>query len=144
MTDRLVLVGCVKGKKTGRWPAKDLYSSTLFAGRRKYAERTGQPRYILGAKYGLVHPDEPIECYEASLKDMNALSRRQWSQQVLCQLDRVVPQLKGCLVELHAGKEYRQFGLHEGLARRGADVETPTEHLGLGQQLAWYQRENKP
>jgi len=136
--NQLILVGCVKGKRPGSWPARELYQSTLFAGRRRYAERKRCPWFILSAKYGFVHPDQKISWYEATLKSMSAAARREWSEQVLQQIDAAIGKMQDTVVEVHAGKEYRDFGLVDGLKRRGAKVELPVAHLGLGQQLAWY------
>jgi hypothetical protein len=47
--DRIILVGCVKTKQDRAAAAKDLYVSTLWRGRRSYAERTRQPWFILSA-----------------------------------------------------------------------------------------------
>lgn len=134
----LVLLGCVKTKKTGRHRAKDLYDSTLFIGRRAHAEATGRPWYILSAKYGLVGPDQEIDGYELALTDLSTQQRRSWSAEVLTHLQRLVGKLTGKYVEIHAGAEYRESGLVTGLREGGAVVNVPLEHLTLGQQLKWY------
>src|SRR5438093_12106 len=54
----VILLGCVKTKRDGWHRAKDLYVSTLFDGRRRYAEQSGRPWFILSAKLGLVKPDD--------------------------------------------------------------------------------------
>jgi hypothetical protein len=55
-TGELVLVGCVKTKALEASPARDLYLSPLFERRRRYAELSGQPWYILSAEHGLLDP----------------------------------------------------------------------------------------
>ena len=40
--------------------------------------------------------------------------------------------------EIHAGAEYREFGLTAGLLARGCLIENPTEGLRLGEQLQFY------
>jgi uncharacterized HhH-GPD family protein len=42
--------------------------------------------------------------------------------------------------EVHAGSEYRNFGLVSGLRAAGAIVEIPTEGMRQGEQLAFYSR----
>jgi hypothetical protein len=40
--------------------------------------------------------------------------------------------------EIHAGADYRDFGLADGLLQRGAVVTVPTLGLSQGRQLAFY------
>jgi hypothetical protein len=56
----VVLVGCVKTKLAHAAPARDLYTSTLFRGRRRYAEQTQRPWFILSARWGLLAPQEAV------------------------------------------------------------------------------------
>jgi hypothetical protein len=42
--------------------------------------------------------------------------------------------------ELHAGADYRLFGLEDGLRARGYVIDNPTEGLRSGEQLAFYSR----
>ena len=42
------------------------------------------------------------------------------------------------LLEVHAGLEYRAFGLERGLNEAGAKVETPMEGVPMGKQLRAY------
>jgi len=131
-TSRLLLIGCVKGKRKGTWPARQLYVSELFSRRRHYAEATGCSWFILSAKHGLVAPDEPIEWYDRALSDVGAHERRRWSESVLKQLDAIVGNVHGTACEVHAGKAYRDFGLVQGLTNRGALVTIPTANWGWG------------
>ncbi len=139
MTSRIILIGCVKGKHAGVHRARDLYHSTLFDGRRRYAEASGVPWFILSAKHGLLAPDDEIASYDAALKQYSAAARREWSTRVLHQLADVLPE-SVATVEIHAGKEYRDYGLAAGLRQSGLRVEVPLGDLRFGQQLAWYQR----
>jgi hypothetical protein len=54
----VVLVGCVKTKLPHAAPARDLYTSSLFRGRRRYAEQTQRPWFILSARWGLLAAEE--------------------------------------------------------------------------------------
>lgn len=47
IVEDLILLGCVKSKRTARCAAKDLYDSALWKGRRRHAEATGKPWAIL-------------------------------------------------------------------------------------------------
>jgi hypothetical protein len=51
--------------------------------------------------------------------------------------NRVHPRI-GDVFELHAGADYRLFGLEDGLRERGCSIENPTEGLKFGRQLALY------
>lgn len=134
----LVLIGCVKTKLPGRHKAKDLFTSPLFIGRRRRAEGTGVPWFILSAKYGLLAPDSEVESYDVSLNAAGRAERRRWSESVLEKLTHAVGSLDGKVVEVHAGAAYRDFGVVEGLEARGATVVVPLEHARQGEQLAWY------
>jgi hypothetical protein len=135
---RIGLVGCVKGKLSDSAPARDLYTSDLFAGRRAFVERSCDCWYILSALHGLVDPSRVLEPYDHTLKDVSAIDRRAWSSGVVEDLKRTVGNLAGVTFEVHAGAEYREFGLREGLEREGAIVEVPTSGLRMGEQLSFY------
>ncbi len=66
----LYLVSCVSQKLPVSAPAKDLYTSPLFCKARSYVERKGQPWFILSAKHGLLHPDQPVAPYDLTLNTM--------------------------------------------------------------------------
>ena len=63
----LVVVPCGKTKiwdrqpEAGATPAKDAYVGTPFKLNRQYAERVGDAWFVLSAKYGLLHPDDPVD-----------------------------------------------------------------------------------
>jgi len=128
----------VKGKRNGTHPAKDLYISPLFRKRRAYAERTGSAWFILSAKYGLLNPNEPVPSYDVTLKSMSAAQRREWSAWVVRQIVETGMDLANTTVEIHAGKDYRDFGLTTRLCDAGCKVMVPLAHLGIGSQLARY------
>jgi Family of unknown function (DUF6884)/GIY-YIG catalytic domain len=135
----IVLIGCVRTKRSAAAPAADLFDSPLFAGRRRYAISTGKPWYILSAKYGLLAPDDVIGPYDLYLPDQSPGYRRAWGEFVVAQLAQLVPNLQGRVIEVHAGAAYVE-PLRRPLVARGASVLTPLTHLGLGEQLAWYAR----
>ena len=139
-TRRIGLVGCVKGKADGARAAKDLYVSTLFLGRRSYVERSCDEWWVLSAEHGLVHPDTVLAPYDVTLKDASRAARRLWSTDVLTTIDvRVAPD-PGDIFEIHAGAEYRDFGLVSGLHSRSCVVDIPTERMRIGPQLRFYKR----
>ena len=137
---RIGLVGCVKKKVGVPRVAKDLYVSTLFVGRRSYVERSSDEWWVLSAKHGLVHPDEVLAPYNVTLKDADRLARRSWSNQLLLVIDERIQPRRGDVFEIHAGAEYREFGLLDGLRDRGCVVEIPTEGMPFGVQLRFYKQ----
>lgn len=137
------LVGCVKAKRTTASPAEDLYASTLFAGRRRYVERTCDRWLVLSAKHGLLVSTALVEPYDETLKTKGRAERRRWSESVLEQLDAALGDLVGTTFEIHAGAEYRDHGLMAGLLARGAHVEVPVAGLRIGEQLAFYARSGR-
>jgi len=135
---RTGLVGCVKEK--AQWPcaARDLYTSALFRGRRRFVEKTCDRWFILSAKHGLVDPYQTLDYYDETLAGTSRAARRSWSEQVLRELAEQVDPLQGQTLEVHAGMDYRDYGLIEGLRAAGASVLVPAVGLTLGLQLAFY------
>ena len=121
----IILIGCVNGKHNRKNLAKDLYDSSLWNFRREYVEQHSCPWYILSAKHRLLRPDKEIEPYDCTLSRMSAARRHKWSQNVLAELVKEIPMLRGRIIEIHAGKEYVEYGLEEGLRKAGADVRRP-------------------
>lgn len=132
------LVGCVSQKAGGSRPARDLYTSALFRGRRGYVERVCDRWWILSALHGLVDPEAVLAPYDVTLTGASVAQRRAWSARVLSQLRGVGDLGAGDVVEIHAGADYRDYGLVEGLRTQGVDVVVPTEGLRLGEQLRFY------
>ena len=135
----LLLIGCVKTKRSVSSKARDLYNSRLWKGRRDYAEKSGRPWYILSAKHGLLEPDAWIEPYNLALTDLIPDDRRAWSRRVLEDLKARFPVLRGMTVEIHAGGHYVKNGLENGLREAGVVVLRPLKNVsGTGTQSNWY------
>lgn len=133
-TADLYLVSCVSRKGDAPAPAKDLYQSDWFGKARVWVEQTGQPWFILSAKYGLVHPEAVIAPYEKTLNTMPAAERRDWAADTIKQLE---PHLDGVeSVVFLAGQRYREH-LESPLQSRDIAVSAPMAGLGIGRQLAW-------
>jgi hypothetical protein len=132
------LVGCVKTKVDQVSPARDLYVSDLFLGRKAAVEGRADTWFILSAEHGLVEPDERIKPYERALTKASRQERREWAAKVLAALVTKLGDLSKYAFEIHAGADYFAFGLRDGLSRAGAYVAIPTEHLTQGEQLRYY------
>ncbi len=128
----IVLLSCVKSKRDYRCRAGDMYTSTLFKKGMAYAQSV-KPKsiFILSAKYGLLSPDDIIDPYEKTLKNMQADERQQWAQDVIMELRKRCDLNKDQFVFL-AGTPYR-----ENLVRHLTHYEVPMEGLSFGQQLQW-------
>jgi uncharacterized HhH-GPD family protein len=109
----------------------------LFERRRRYAELSGQPWYILSAEHGLLDPGSIIEPYDVYLADQTADYRNAWGEWVVAKLTRVLGSIDGLVVEVHAGTAYAG-AIQEPLRRHGAVLLTPLAGLRRGEQLSWY------
>jgi len=92
------------------------------------------------ALHGLVRPDDTLEPYDVALVDSSRREKRLWSKSVLTSIAENVDARKGDTFELHAGADYRLYGLEDGLRARGYLIDNPTEGLRSGEQLAFYSR----
>ena len=134
MGTRVVLVSCVKKKGKTDAPAKNLYTSQLFRGMRRYAEQSAGAWYILSAKYGLLRPDEVVAPYEQTLNAMPKADRLAWAGRVQQALLMLLP--AGAEVVILAGKRYRE-NIVPFLERHGFAVTVPMAGLAFGSQLRW-------
>jgi hypothetical protein len=137
---RIGLVGCVKQKRGTPAAAKDLYTSRLFAGRRRAVERSCDEWFVLSALHGLVDPTQRLEPYDVTLNTFTRDERRRWAEGMVHSLENRLGTLQGVHFELHAGANYIEFGLMDALTRRGATVSWPVRGLTMGKQLQFYQR----
>ena len=134
----LGLISCTKSKRRHHCKAHEMYSaSTLFRKAYSYATKTYDEVAILSAKYGLLLPNEEIEPYDLTLKNMRKEQRQQWSLKVLGQMKQKMELDKVKRVFFHAGKEYREF-LIPKLEEIGIKCNSPLEGLSIGKQLSWY------
>lgn len=141
---RVGLVGCVKSKRPTPASAKDLYTSALFAGRKRWVESHCSQWFVLSALHGLVDPETVLAPYDKTLTAASPSAREQWSRSVLSQLQQALGNLRGLTFEIHAGSAYRDHGLVSGLLALGATVEIPAAGKSLGQQLAFYSSRDAP
>lgn len=137
-TQRIVLVGCSSSKAASARPAAELFTGATFAKARAHALATGCHWYVLSAKWGLLDPDELVAPYDVYLADRPAQYRTAWGAWVVAQLaDR--QDLRGAVVEVHAGDEYCR-PLAGPLTAAGATLHEPLAGLRQGERLAWYGR----
>ncbi len=132
-----VLLGCVSQKNASPMAAKDLYRSELFRRRRRYAEASGRPWWIVSAEYGLVDPERVIAPYDTRINRLPLAARHELAERVAADLERALGTLAGRRIEIHAGDEY-VLAIGPPLRGRGARLTRPLEGLRIGEQLAWY------
>ena len=136
-TPDLILISCVKKKKSIAALAKDLYISDLFQKQRAYAERFEVPWFILSAEYGLVSPEDLIEPYELYLPKTSQDYQKAWGEKVVGQLKEKVGSLEGKTIEIHAGSIYLE-AIRGRLESSGALVTNPRSGMKFGEILQWY------
>jgi len=133
---KIALIACVKKKRKGAHPAKDLYISPLFRLALNYVTHNFQRYYILSAKYGLLRPEKRVRGYNKTLNRMSVKNRRMWAVSVARGIRKVV--LRGNELYFYAGKRYRE----ELMRLLGSDYKckAPLKGLSIGRQLQWYKR----
>lgn len=127
------LVACVSRKLDRRATAADLYRSDWFRKARTLVEEAGARWFVLSAAHGLVRPQQHLDPYDVTLRDLPAAERRLWGERTVGQLRRTLgPRHSGPLVFL-AGRFYREPLLHFA----GERAVMPMAGMGIGQQTAW-------
>lgn len=132
---RVGLVACSKTKADQPTLARELYLSPLFRAARTYAERSYDAWLILSAKHGAVRPTTFLAPYDLTLTRLPPARRQTWAEHVVVQLTEVFGDLHRCAFGIHAGLAYRS-----PLCPHLPSWNAPLQGLGIGQQLAWYQR----
>jgi len=112
-------------------------ASDLFRKAYSYATKNYDFVAILSAKYGLLLPDDKIEPYDMTLDDLGSNERKEWAEKVFSQMRSRLKLQEFDRVFFHAGKKYREH-LIPKLENLGIRCEVPLEHLGIGEQKAWY------
>jgi len=136
---RIGLVGCVKKKHHQPRPAKDLYQSPLFTGRRNFVEQSCDEWWILSAEHGLVNPNDLLAPYDVTLSNAGKEEKERWAARVVTAINQQIQPVRGDIFEIHAGANYRDFGLIDALENLGCTIENPTEKMQIGKQLKFYQ-----
>lgn len=137
------LVGCGSAKLRRPAPARDLYTGALFRKSRAYVEATCERWFVLSAKHGLVYPEQVLEPYDVRLgrvlprePERSAQPIWQWAQMVADQLAVALADTPVPVLTVLAGEQYRTI-----LRRCSWEASEPMKGLGIGEQLAWLNRE---
>ena len=143
---KIALVACSKTKFYAPVAAQEMYLGALFQAARSYAQREAAVWLILSARYGVLHPEQIIQPYDDTLTRWSREQRRAWTARVLHALPDALdrgasPAQRATELTwlLLAGRAYTEY-LRPYLEGR---IETPLAGLGIGQQLAWLQAQNR-
>ena len=132
MSKLIVLVGCVKSKREGIWPAYQLYRGPLWQARWELAQALGPGQtFILSGHYGALPPNWEVESYDQQLVQPDEA----WSNDVWRTL-RLLGLGPDVTVLFLAGAAYRRH-LAPWLREAGCRVIEGLAHVsGHGRQMA--------
>lgn len=142
-----LLIGCGASKLDHRARARELYTSTFFKEKVRFAEHLGLPWAILSAKHGILKPDSLTEPYDFSAPHLDRFELREWVVGVAAQLfeweeeeddhpEVIISMREINRLVLIAGETYAS-ALTDTLRTLGIEVINPVAGLGIGQQIAW-------
>ena len=142
--DRLTLIGCGKKKAEGPRAARFLYTGSLFAKRRQWAERFAEGSWaILSAKHGVVGVGRVIYPYDVTLSGLSAEQRTEWSHRSWGDIKEYLKVLGVEDIEIHAGAPYVDALLKNSPSWFSGQVILPLRGQGIGQQMKWYSNSGK-
>lgn len=138
MSIKIGLLATARKKHPYAAPVIEFYASPLFKKSVEYAMQNYTRTYFYNAKDGLLLPTQIMKPYDVSIKTFSVSQKREWARSVVKQL-RKRESPEEVAVYLHGGLVYRKF-LEPELEQTGFIYETPLKGLGIGKQLAWYDR----
>lgn len=130
----IAIISCVKTKRQGTLPAKDLYNSPLFNFSYEYTSKNFDKVFILSTLYGVLEPTDKIQYYELTLNKMNAQQKQAWAYKVATQLKAKVKPTD--TLHYFCGVNYRKSLIKE----LPNEYTEPLKGLGMGKQLQWYKQ----
>ncbi|WNB93083.1 DUF6884 domain-containing protein [Bacillus sp. NEB1478] len=141
MKRKIGLLATARKKALKPSAAIDLYISPLFIKSVQYAQSHYDDFYFYSAKEGLLKKDQHIEPYNVSIKNFSPSEKREWAEKVILELlEHVKPEQS--IIYLHGGWVYREH-LQPSLEKAGFQYEVPLEGYSIGNQLKWYDEQNK-
>ncbi|HEU5139314.1 MAG TPA: hypothetical protein VFT51_05025 [Bacillales bacterium] len=132
------LLATARKKQSHPAPVIEFYTSPLFRKSVKYALQSYKRFYFYNAKDGLLLPEQIMEPYNVSIKTFSLEEKKRWAESVVDDL-KSYEAPDNVTVYLHGGFVYRKF-LQPELKRYGFHYEVPLKGMGIGKQLAWYDR----
>lgn len=134
-----VLISCSKSKLATEAPARELYTGQLFKKAVAWAERHKYPWFVISALHGLVTPDQTLQPYNFTIKELRKRERESWAYHAIsCQLTKYAS--SGSHAFLIMPEVYR-LHIQTTLREVGITYENPVEGMGIGQQMKWLTHE---
>jgi len=135
---KIVLISCVSKKLPYKAKARDLYISPLFKMNLEFAKSLNPDKiFILSAKYGLIDLDKEIDPYNKTLNAMHSIEKKEWANNILCDLRKFVDLDKDEFIFL-AGENYRKY-----IIPYLKDYKIPLKGLSIGKQLQYLKNNTK-
>jgi hypothetical protein len=129
---KVVLISCVSKKLPYKAKAKDIYTSPLFKMNLRFANSLSPDKiFILSAKHGLIDLEKEIEPYDKTLNSMRSAEKKEWANNVLCDLRKVADLDNDEFIFL-AGENYRKY-----LISSIKNYNIPLKGLSIGRQLQY-------
>jgi len=129
------LISCSKSKLATEALARELYTGHLFQKAVAWAEHHRYRWFIISALHGLVTPDQTLQPYNFTIKELRKPERESWAYRAIsCQLSKYAP--SGSHAFLIMPEPYRRH-IQTTLRERGITYENPVEGMGIGQQMKW-------
>lgn len=132
------LISCCGPKLDRAAAVRDIYTSPLFKKSVRWAEAHGMPWAVLSALHGLVWPDDVIDPYDLSLKQLSAQERHSWALEVS---EAFGATSTGEHVHILAGAAYTK-PLRPLLEAAGWQVCEPLAGMQIGQRLSYLKSAN--
>lgn len=98
------VIACGNNKRSTACRARDLYIGTIFRANRAWIVRNCERWVILSAKYGVLEPDQVVEPYDATLKQLTPADLAVWQAATGRQLSAMFP---GAFFLILGGTQYR-------------------------------------
>lgn len=145
---KIVIVGCGQSKLDIQAPARELYTGSLFASQRRYAEACRCDWGILSAKHGFLLPNESVAPYDVQLGASRDV-RRAWAHRAAVAFCAAFPWISALMqehgpfsklpldVECLAGETYAECFVGELRTITGIEVRCPLRGQQLGERRHW-------
>ncbi|WP_257351557.1 DUF6884 domain-containing protein [Pseudalkalibacillus decolorationis] len=141
MKHKIGLLATGRKKLDHSAPVIEFYTSPLFQKSVQYAQKQYDRFYFYNAKDGLLLPGDKLEPYDLSIKTFSIMEKKVWARKVI-EVFKKYESPDKVNVYLHGGKVYRDH-LEPQLEQKGYHYEIPMKGLGIGQQLAWFDKQLK-
>ncbi len=127
-----VVISCGKDKRSSMCEAQHMYTGKLFQMAKRFAVSTGNPWFILSARYGLISPQAVIAPYDQTI---GARADDAWVKKVFGQIDKHRKTVDSLLF-VTPRRYFAPFENWPGIEWAFGDLPRPS----LGFQAQWMKR----